>query len=125
MRCPFPADLPLFARSQLLADSGAITAEFAAVLPAVVLVLACALGAMQLSDEQLRLQGAASTAARLLGRGDAGASEVIEAVSAGAQLTARSSGPLICADVTAPASVGVVISLTLTASACALLDDQP
>jgi hypothetical protein len=80
---------------------------------------------MQLSVEQLRLQGAAASAARLLGRGDGGAAEVVMAVSPNARLTARTSGALVCADVTVPASIGVVIGLTLRASACALSDAEP
>jgi hypothetical protein len=111
--------------ARLLSDAGAVTAEFAAVLPAVVLVLACALGALQLSDEQLRLQAADAAAARLLGRGQSGAAEVVTAVDPDARLSVRSDGPLVCADVRAPVSLGVIVGLTLTASACALGDAQP
>jgi hypothetical protein len=112
MRCPFRD------------DGGAVTAEFAAVLPAVVLVLGCALGAMQLAAEQLRLQGADVAAARLLGRGDSGARDLVLAVNPYATLVIRSSGDVVCAESSAPASIGILLGITITASACALDDSQ-
>jgi Flp pilus assembly protein TadG len=105
-------------------DRGSVTAEFAAVLPAVVLILGCALGAMQLAAEQLRLQGADADAARLLGRGDPGARGLLLAVNPDATLVVRSSGNLVCADAHAPASIGILLGVSITASACALDDAQ-
>jgi len=105
-------------------DDGTVTAEFAAAVPAVVLVLACALGAIGLGGEQLRLQGATFEAARLLGRGDTGALERVRSVAPGATLTTRSVGQLICADATAPAALGILSGIVLRASACALDDAQ-
>ena len=95
------------------------------VLPAVALILGCALGAIGLGGEQLRPQGAAFDAARLLGRGDAGALGRLHAVAPDARLAVRSSGSLICADVSAPATLGVLSGIVLTASACVLDDAQP
>jgi hypothetical protein len=106
-------------------DRGAVTAEFAAVLPAVLLVLALALGALQLGVEQLRLQGATFDAARLIGRGDAGASAVVGAVNPDARLLIRRADAIVCVDATAPARLGVLVGLTLAASACALDDVEP
>jgi hypothetical protein len=106
-------------------EAGTVTAEFAIILPAVVLVLGCALGAIGLGGEQLRLQGAAFDAARLLGRGDAGALERVHAVAQDARLGVRSSGSLICADVSATVALGVLSGIVLNASACALDDAQP
>jgi hypothetical protein len=106
-------------------DAGTVTAEFAAALPAVVLVLACALGAIELGGEQLRLQGAAFDAARLLGRGDSGAQQRIRSVSPDATLSARTSGQLVCADASAPVALGILKGIVLRASACALDDAQP
>ena len=103
-------------------DSGAVTAEFAVVLPAVILVLGCSLGAIGLGGEQLRLQGAAFDAARLLGRGDTGALDRVREVAPGARLSVRTSGPVVCADVSAPAALGVLSGIVLNASACALDD---
>jgi hypothetical protein len=105
-------------------DRGSVTAEFAAVLPAVVLVLGCALGAMQLAAEQLRLQGADDQAVRLLGRGDPGARELVVAVNPNASIMVHSSGDLVCAEARAPASIGILLGVTIAASACALDDAQ-
>ncbi|MDQ1547036.1 MAG: hypothetical protein QOH69_1940 [Actinomycetota bacterium] len=109
-------------RFRFRADAGAVTAEFAAAMPAVVLVLACALGAIGLGGEQLRLQGAAFDAARLLGRGDPGALAIVRSVSPVATLTTRTSGVTICADASAVVSLGVLSGIALHATSCALDD---
>jgi len=101
-----------------------VTAEFAAVLPAVILILAIALGTMQIAGEQLRLQGATADAARLLGRGDPGASALVQQVATDAQLTENRQGDLVCAEASVPVSLGILIGITLSTSACAL-DDAP
>ena len=106
-------------------EAGTVTAEFAVVLPVVALILGCALGAIGLGAEQLRLQGAAFDAARLLGRGEAGALERIHAVAQAGTLEVRISGDIVCADVTAPTALGVLSGIELSASACALDDARP
>jgi hypothetical protein len=111
-------------RSRLRAESGSVTAEFAAVLPAVVLVLACGLGALQLAGEQLRLQAAVDDSARMLGRGDPGASAALVEVAPDARLTVIDRGDLVCPEATAPASLGFLLGFTLRASACSLDDPQ-
>jgi Flp pilus assembly protein TadG len=101
-----------------------VTAEFAAVIPAIVLVLAVALATMQLAGAQLRLQAAAADAARMLGRGD-GAGSAQSAVAravVGASLSRHDRGDLVCVDARAPVRLGVLPGLTLRASACALDD---
>jgi len=51
-------------------EGGMVTAEFAVVLPAVVLVLALSLGAMGLALDQIRCVDAARAGARAASRGD-------------------------------------------------------
>jgi len=114
MRCRTPDD-----RSR-----GSITAEFAAVVPAVVLVLLFALGAMQLAGEQLRLQAAVAQVARQLGRGETVDDRFVQQVSAGAVVTSSDDGDLVCAQARAPAALGILTGITLTASSCALADGQ-
>lgn len=109
---------------RIRADLGSVTAEFAAVVPAVVLVLAVALGAIQIAGEQLRLQAAAASAARALGRGDPNASEAILAVSPSARLDQSRSGDLVCAHASAAAGFGILLGFTLSATSCALADGQ-
>jgi Flp pilus assembly protein TadG len=105
------------------ADRGSVTAEFAAVVPAVVLVLAFALGALQLAGEQLRLQSAVSDAARSAGRGDP-LDGPIEQVSTQAIVRADDRANLVCVQATAPANLGILVGITLSATSCALADGQ-
>jgi hypothetical protein len=103
-------------------EEGSVTAEFAVALPAVILVLAIALGGMQLAGEQLRLQGAVADAARILG---AGATAVVHRVSPRARLTDSRHGDLVCAAAGAPGSLGLLPAVMVRAKACALSDASP
>lgn len=87
-------------------DRGSATAETAVVLPVVVLVLACCLGALQLSARQLRLQDAAADAARSIARGEPAGSAAGRASGAvsGATLSVEQDADLVCAVLSAPAS---------------------
>lgn len=59
-------------------ERGSVTAEFACVMPAVIMVLLLALGSFQVVSQQIRVSDAASTAARMLGRfGPAGLAGLI------------------------------------------------
>jgi Flp pilus assembly protein TadG len=89
---------------------GSVTAEFAVALPAVIVVLACCLAGLQVAGTQLRLQDAAALAARALARGDSPASAL--ALVGGAALQQTSEGDLLCATLTAPAGLGLVIRAT-------------
>jgi hypothetical protein len=95
------------------ADRGSVTAEFAVAIPAVVLVLACCLGALRLDGEQLQLQATAAAAARALSRGDA-------APATAATLVRADRGDLVCVRASASASLGVIGGLDLSATSCAL-----
>ena len=110
--------------SRLLRDTGSVTAEFAAVVPAVILLLACALVCVQLGAQQVMLQDAAADAARALGRGEPAAAAAAHVARAmpGARLAAGASGDLICATVTATprGSIAALLGATLRARSCAL-----
>jgi hypothetical protein len=105
-------------------DLGSVTAEFAVALPAIVLVLAFAIGAIGLGGEQLRLQGAAFEAARMLGRGDSGALARVRSVFPAATLSTYASGESICAQARVTAALGVLTGISLSATSCALNDAQ-
>jgi hypothetical protein len=92
------------------------------VLPAVMLVLAAAIGGMQVAGEQLRLQAATIDAARMLGRGDEGAAALVGQLVRGASVRESSRGDLICAETRAPTALGALSVLALRASACVLRD---
>lgn len=105
-------------------DAGSVTAEFAVALPAVILVLAGCLGAVQVASQQVRLADAAADAARTLARGDSAevASARVSRVAGTAAMTTSTSGDFVCVELSAPAGVGpaVLAGIRIRASGCAL-----
>ncbi|HEY0259223.1 MAG TPA: TadE family type IV pilus minor pilin [Lacisediminihabitans sp.] len=96
-----------------------MTAEFAAVVPAVMLVLVCCLGGMQLAGEQLRLQDAAANAARAASRGDG--LDIASQIVPGARLATQRREGIVCVRAEIPAAIagGLLGSIGLAASSCA------
>ncbi|HWH25547.1 MAG TPA: TadE family type IV pilus minor pilin [Pseudolysinimonas sp.] len=83
-------------------ERGSVVAEFAIALPAVVVVLAIAIGGVQLAGQTLRAQDAAADAARSYGRGEsrgAIAAHLARQIE-DATLALSTSGDLACARVT-------------------------
>lgn len=105
-------------RSPSPAERGSVTAEFALVVPAVVLLLAVCLSGIHVATLQLRLQDAASTAARSLARGEPAD---IGAHLRGATSTARHAGGMVCVTATLPSPLagGLVGVIELVARSCA------
>ncbi len=105
-------------------DSGSVTAEFATVMPAVIVILVLCLAGVQVTGQQVRVQDGAADAARLLGRGEsvAAAKEFVATALPGANLTAESRGGAVCVSLRMPTAVpgASVLKLTLKASSCAL-----
>lgn len=101
-------------------ELGSVAAEFAIVLPAVVLVLACCLSGLQVAGQQLRLQDAAASAARAAARGDGVG--IAARLVPGATATRSTDGDLVCVSVAArsTALVGTLLGIELRASSCAL-----
>ncbi|MDH6235838.1 TadE family type IV pilus minor pilin [Cryobacterium sp. CG_9.6] len=101
-----------------------MTAELATVLPAVVLVLGCCLGAVQVIGQQVRLTDAAADAARSLSRGDTTeqVAEVVTGQVPGASLSVQQRGNFVCARLVAMSQLGVftIAGLRLEAQSCAL-----
>ncbi len=110
--------------SRLLRDTGSVTAEFATVIPAVMLVLACCLGAVQVVGQQVRLTDAAADAARALARGDGAdrAADLARQSVGGASLTTEQRGEFVCARLSVPSAFGpfAAFGLTVKAGSCAL-----
>ena len=122
MRCAGSSPTWFAVRSRS-ADDGSVTAEFATVVPAVLLVLGISLAGMQAAGAQLRLQDAVADAARSLGRGDstATAAALVARAVPGSRLAVSVRGDLVCAEASAPAATGGVLrGLTVRASGCAL-----
>jgi Flp pilus assembly protein TadG len=105
-------------RPRLGDDRGSVVAEFAVALPAVVVVVAVAVGALTGAARQVRLQDAVADAARLSARGesDQRATEAVVAAVAGASVDISRRGDLVCVTASAPALLG----LRVTAAGCAL-----
>ncbi|MCP2032220.1 hypothetical protein L1277_002319 [Okibacterium sp. HSC-33S16] len=103
-------------------SAGSVTAEFAVALPAVVVVLACCLGAVQIASHQVRLSDAAADAARTLARGDPVSVAVarVQRVAGPAELTTSRSGDFVCVELSAVAGPAVLAGIRIRASGCAL-----
>ncbi|GGE99824.1 TadE family type IV pilus minor pilin [Mycetocola zhadangensis] len=105
-------------------SAGSVTAEFAVALPAVVVVLACCLGAVQVASQQVRLSDAAADAARTLARGDSlsVAASRVQRVAGEADISTSTSGDFICVELSASAGLGPALAagIRIRASGCAL-----
>ncbi|MFC5930960.1 hypothetical protein D6T64_12260 [Cryobacterium melibiosiphilum] len=105
-------------------EAGAVTAELAAVLPAVVLVLGLCLGAVQVVGQQVRLTDAAADSARALARGETQdqAAQIARQLVATATLDTEADGQFVCARLSAPSGIGpfAAFGLILEARSCAL-----
>lgn len=108
-------------------ERGAVTAEFATAMPAVILVLAFCLAGGQFASQQLRVQDAASSAARAASRGESAATVTwqVQQLVPGASVSRSDRGGLVCVTVALPAALpGPASAITLTASSCALAEAQ-
>lgn len=105
-------------------ERGSVTAELATVMPAVVLILGCCLGAVQLVGQQVRLTDAAADTARALARGDSAShvTALAEQSVSGATYSVERRGEFVCARLGAPAGDGpiAVFGLRAEAFSCAL-----
>jgi hypothetical protein len=101
-------------------ERGSVAAEFAAVVPAVVVVLVACLAGFQMAGAQIRLQDAAAITARSLGRG-ATVSPPSLGPGFGAVSASRSSvGDLVCVRLESRAQLGAVLAMPISATSCAL-----
>ena len=109
-------------RSPSPGDRGAVTAELAVALPAVLLVLATCLSALRLGAEQVLLTDAAGLAARSAARADPpGRTAAVLAATAGRLTAVTRSAGVVCAEVAVDAAlVGTLVRIPLRARGCAL-----
>lgn len=107
-------------------ERGSVTAEFAAIVPAVLLVLAFGLGAIEVVVQQARLTDAAADGARSLARGDGegvARSNIAGAVGQSMVSVSRS-GDFVCVSLTQKAAGPAALTgLTVQSRGCALGDD--
>lgn len=87
-------------RPRVRGDRGMVTAELAACLPVLILVLGAALGAVSVVSAQVRVQDAAREAARAAARGDPSAvRRLVEQAAPGARVAMGRAGQDIAATV--------------------------
>lgn len=106
-------------------DTGTATAELAACLPVLVLVLAVALTAVGAAGTRVRLQDAAREAARLAARGDdPSAQQVAARIAPGARLQLRVRGGEVVATLRATVHplTDLLPGLTVTETAVAAVE---
>jgi len=105
------------------AERGSVVAEFAVAMPAVLLVLATALGGVQLAGLQLRAQDAAADAARSYARGEPAGVVAgrLQRQVPGASVVRFARGDLVCVRVeVAPSGPITRLGVTAVGSSCAL-----
>lgn len=103
---------------------GSVTAEFALAVPAVIVLLGILLSAGSAAMCQVRVEGAARAAARVIARGDgpeAVAQEIARVAGTGARHDVNSTEGVVTVRVTAPVPGPVAAAAGLTASAKASL----
>ncbi|MBA8991780.1 hypothetical protein FHW23_003058 [Curtobacterium pusillum] len=97
-----------------------MSVEFAVVLPVVALVLTSLVAAVLVVDGLGRLQLAAATAARAIGRGDDdGGRAAAERLAPGASIAVHRAGEVVCVEV-ARGGTGPFSALPLRAAGCAV-----
>jgi Flp pilus assembly protein TadG len=107
------------------ADRGMVTAELAACLPVLVLLLAVAVSAVSVASMRVRVQDAAREAARAAARGDDSAAlRLARAAAPGASVHLARSGGDVTATASVPAHLLVPFlpAVTVTARAVAAVE---
>jgi len=108
------------AGSESAHDRGSVAAEFAAVVPAVVVVLVACLAGFQVAGAQVRLQDAAAIAARSLGRGAAVSLPGLGPGFGAVSVSRSSVGDLVCVRLESRVRLGSVLVMPISARSCAL-----
>ncbi|WP_460567284.1 TadE family type IV pilus minor pilin [Humibacter soli] len=104
-----------------------MTAEFAAVVPALLLVLAFCLGAVQVVVQQSRLTDAAADGARAIARGDgvSTADANVRGAVGSASVAVDRAGDYVCVTASQQAAGPAALTgLSVSGKGCALGDDE-
>jgi len=112
---------------QIIRDErGSVTAEFAVALPAVLLVVLLAIGAIMLATQRLSLSSAAAQMARLEARGDDVAAAAVLGglgVRGGVAVQRSAQGPLHCVTLSATPVSGALSALSVSGRGCAAISE--
>ncbi len=99
-----------------------MTAEFAVVLPAALMVLALAVGSIMLATHRLVLSSAASEVARLEARGDSAAAGArLGELGAAVNAQRHSLGVLHCVTLSSAPMGGLLARIAVSAKGCAAM----
>ena len=103
-------------------ERGSVTAEFALVLPVLVVLLALGAGLLSASSARVRLEDGAADAARVVGRGegDGSAAAIVARSVPGAGVSIARDGDFVCVTATATIRIVGAIPAPMTARSCAL-----
>lgn len=105
-------------------ERGTVTAEFAVVLPAVLIVLGLVIGGVVIATNQLTLASAAADIARLEARGDTQlATERVDRAGVGVTVERERRGTLLCITLRAGSQRGPLAALAVTGEACAAVTE--
>lgn len=105
-----------------MSDAGSSAAEFAIVLPAIMLIVIVGVSATAAQAQRVLLQDAVADAARLIARGDDAerADALIAEAVPGATMSIGAESDLVCVTASVPVAIVPTISVTVSARACAL-----
>jgi hypothetical protein len=101
-------------------DRGSVTAEFAIMLPAVLIIVGLALSSIMLATQRLSLNASVVEIARHEARGDhATARAHLSRLSAGVQVQRHLRGALHCVTLRSSPAGGLLRAIEVSASSCA------
>lgn len=107
-------------------EQGSATAEFVVALPAVLLVLLLAVGAVMLATQRLSLSSAAAQMARHEARGDAAAAAAVFGglnMRGGVAVQRADQGQLHCVTLSATPVGGALSAINVTGRGCAAVSE--
>ena len=106
-------------------DRGAVSAEFAVLLPAVLVVLALVIGGILLATQRLTLTAAAAELARLEARGDAAqAAARIERLPSGTSVSRSRDDQMLCVTLDAAPGNGPLAVVRIGSRGCAAVLEE-
>lgn len=107
-------------------ERGTVTAEFAVVMPAVLVVLGLVIGGIFIAAHRITLVSLAAEVARLEARGDADRARARLDEAQGAITVQRDrSGPLHCVTLRASPGRGILSGIGIESRACAATNSEP
>ena len=105
----------------LASERGTVTAEFAVVLPAVLIVLGVVISGIVLAAHRLTLVSLSGEIVRLEARGDEGAAaQLLDRAGSDVDVARDAPGPLHCVTLTSHPARGILSGIGVSARSCAV-----